>query len=319
MSRIIERIERELGLPDLVTTLTDKLKPSDLQSLWLEVSRRQAAQLGPAEVLAAYECNRFVRPAVTDAKRLRDWTEAMLAHLPAVFSVLELSPVCPLGTNSAVARVAQNWAVATARQTEVVSDATNVLALEAASRRKQARQTGSTGEPAVHLAASHRLLRAQKYEATHFSPHFQLLGLCSSGRGGDFEHSALALQVGFLVEALRRLLPGDTKLRLALSDFNRPPDRPAAKSEQWLQAMAVRFPGLICEFATDRTAGRGYYTGGCFHLSLRLDDGSERQIADGGAVDWAARLLSDDKEHMVISGLGIESLAANFSPAVQST
>jgi hypothetical protein len=52
---------------------------------------------------------------------------------------------------------------------------------------------------------------------------------------------------------------------------------------------------------------------------LKLSDGSERQIADGGAVAWASRLLSDSKERMVISGLGLEGLAANFIPAMQST
>ncbi len=315
MSRISERIERELGLPGLAATLADKLKPSDLQSLWLEVSRRQAARLKPAEVLAAYESNRFVRPAKTDTARLRDWSGVLLAHLPAVFTVLELSPVCPLGTNSAVAGVAQNWAVATERHTEVVSDATNVLALEAASRRKQARATGSQE---VHLATSHRLLRAQSYTATHLSPHFQLLGLCSAGRGGDFELTALTQQIEFLVTALRRHLPAGTGLRLALSDFGQPA-RPVETVSGWLKIMGERFPGLVCESAPDRTAARGYYTGCCFHLFLRLPDGSERQIADGGAVDWAARLLSDSKERMVIGGLGLEGLAANFIPAGHST
>lgn len=318
MSRISERIERELGLPGLAATLADQLKPSDLQSLWLEVSRMQAARLAPADVLAAYESNRFVRPAALDSKRLRDWTDAMLAHLPVEFTVLELSPVCPLGTNSAVAGVAQNWAVATERQTEVVSDATNVLALEAASRRKQARAAGTAGGEAVHLATSHRLLRAQKYEAAHFSPHFLLLGLCSAGRGGDFELTALALQVEFLVTALRQHLPTGTGLRLALSDFGKPA-RPAEVVADWLRARSGRFPGLICETAPDRATGRGYYSGCCFHLWLKLPDGSERQIADGGAVAWASRLLSDSKERMVISGLGLESLAANFIPMMQST
>ncbi len=318
MSRISERIERELGLPGLAATLAEKLKPSDLQSLWLEVSRRQAARLQPAEVLAAYESNRFVRPAATDSKSLRAWTDAMLAHLPAEFTILELSPVCPLGTNSAVAGVAQNWAVTTERQTEVVSDATNVLGLEAASRRKQARAAGTAGGEAVHLATSHRLLRAQKYAAAHFSPHFLLLGLCSAGRGGDFELTALTLQIDFLVAALRHHLPAGTGLRLAFSDFGEPP-RPAEATAGWLQARRDRFPGLVCEAAPDRATGRGYYSGGCFHLFTKLPDGSERQIADGGAVPWASRLLSDGKERMVISGLGLEGLAANFVPAEQST
>ena len=44
------------------------------------------------------------------------------------FEPVELSPVCPLGTSSVVAGISQHLAVTTVRNTEVVSDATNVLA-----------------------------------------------------------------------------------------------------------------------------------------------------------------------------------------------
>lgn len=48
----------------------------------------------------------------------------------------------------------------------------------------------------------------------------------------------------------------------------------------------------------------GYYTGLCFKV---FRDGVE--IGDGGFVDWSAGLLSDRKERMLISGLGIDRLA----------
>ena len=47
----------------------------------------------------------------------------------------------PLGTSSVMANVDRNWAVSTSRNTEVVSDATNVLALECAFRRKELLKT----------------------------------------------------------------------------------------------------------------------------------------------------------------------------------
>ena len=49
---------------------------------------------------------------------------------------VELSPVSPLGTINVLSGVHQNRVVATDRNTEVVADSTNSLALEAALRRR---------------------------------------------------------------------------------------------------------------------------------------------------------------------------------------
>ncbi len=61
----------------------------------------------------------------------------------------------PLGTSSAVSTIDQNQVVSTARGTEVISDSTKALALEAAVLRLRHPQAP------VHLATSHRVVRAQ--------------------------------------------------------------------------------------------------------------------------------------------------------------
>jgi hypothetical protein len=38
----------------------------------------------------------------------------------------------------------------------------------------------------------------------------------------------------------------------------------------------------------------------------------EKELVDGGGVDWGAKLLNNGKERMVISGLGSERLAQLF-------
>jgi hypothetical protein len=172
---IIARIERESGVSGLVTLLAERLAPTDLQSLLLEVARRRAAATTPASILRRYEESRFVRPTEATA---RDVEAAAFAALSPVFERVVLSPVTPLGTVSSLAPVSQDWVVATMRGTEVVSDPTNVLALECALRRRRDR------ESPVHLAASHRTLRAQAF-APPFSQHFQLFALCSAGRAAD--------------------------------------------------------------------------------------------------------------------------------------
>jgi hypothetical protein len=198
MSKIIERIEREVGVPGLVSLLAERLEPTDLQSILLEVYRLRARRRQPSAVLSDYEANRFVRPSALSPVRLHDWERIAFSELPAEFQPVALSPVCPLGTNSVTASVDQNWAVSTARNTEVVSDSTNVLALECALRRRQLLRAQPKSTDPIHLAASHRLLRAQRYDDPNLVPHFSLFALCSAGRDeGDlqFELSALALHI----------------------------------------------------------------------------------------------------------------------------
>ena len=138
MNKIVERIERELSMPGLAAILAQRLTPTDLQSLLLEVYRLRLGRMQPAQVLSNYQTNRFVPPARISPLKLLKWEQVAFEHLPAEFQALELSPVCPLGTNSAVAPVDPGWSVATIRNSEVVSDSTNVLALECALRRERA-------------------------------------------------------------------------------------------------------------------------------------------------------------------------------------
>lgn len=76
MQAIVERIEREAGVPGLVTVLVERLAPTDLQSLLLEVYRRRSGLRRPADVLAQYDSDRFIRPAAVPVRRLLAWEEA---------------------------------------------------------------------------------------------------------------------------------------------------------------------------------------------------------------------------------------------------
>ena len=61
-----------------------------------------------------------------------------------------------------------------------------------------------------------------------------------------------------------------------------------------------------------RTRGAGYYAGAAFRIAVDIG-GDELELADGGVVDWTARLLGDRRERVVVSGLGVERLAAAWS------
>ncbi len=307
MSDMLSRIEREAGVPDLAALLSERLTAADLHSLLLEVYRRRAAARTAAAVLAEYQANRFVHPARVDPRLLLEWDRVAYAALPYGFAALELSPLCPLGTSSAVVTISQNRSVVTARNLEVVSDPTNVLALECAARRRGLLATDARCSEPVRLAASHRTLRPQFYGNPRLLPHFRLFSLCTAGRdtgAGRFENEALSEHVRFYVHALRSFLGPDALFRVLITDLSSeaPSERLAAGCVAPLQQ---ELPGTEFGFDQQRTSGRGYYRSVCFHVYAVTPE-KPVELADGGDVDWTQKLVGSAKERLFISGIGSE-------------
>ena len=314
MNKILERIERAAGVPGLASILAERLTPTDLQSLLLEVCRLRVSRRKPAALLADYQTNRFVAPSAVAPTCLLRWEQIALAHLPQGFQPLALSPVCPLGTNSIVAPVAQNWAVATVRNTEVVSDSSNVLALECALRRRELLRADPKSTEPVHLAASHRLLRGQRYAGPGHVSHFSAFVLCSAGRDQgslQFELSALAWHIRFYLTAMRAFLGPGVPLHLSATDFR--PEPGELLQTQLLSPLRAEFADVDCRLDSQRTSGRGYYRDLCFHVHATAPSGQRLELVDGGSVNWTQQLLSSSKERLVISGLGTERLCTAFA------
>jgi hypothetical protein len=90
--KIVERVVRRAGVPDLVEVLSRRLGRPALQSLLLEVARRRASEVTPARLLERYEGDRFVRPSTVDVRKLLEFDRLAYALLPPGFEPLELSP-----------------------------------------------------------------------------------------------------------------------------------------------------------------------------------------------------------------------------------
>ena len=306
MNKILARIERQVGLPGLAAALGEKLNPSDLQSLLLEVFRLRASRRRPADLLADYKTNRFIRPSPISPTLLLDWERAAFASLPSDFQPLTLAPVGPLGAVSGLSPVDQNWAIATIRNTEVLSDSTNILALECARQRQQLLEKDRKSTESVHLAASHRLTRAQKFSDPQALAHFSLFGLCSAGRdqgGMVFERETLRRHITFYLRAILTFVKSDLSLEVVLTDFH----EPVREAMLELMASQIReaFPQISVRFDPHREHSRGYYLDVCFKIHAPESDESI-ELADGGVVDWTQQLLSNAKERLVISGIGSE-------------
>jgi hypothetical protein len=314
MSEWSERLRREAGVPDLVEVLTGRLAPSDLQSLLLDVYARLASKVTPAQLLQQHEQNRFVAPSPSDVRLLAEVDRAAWELLPDGYLPLELSPLCPLGTSSAIATVSQNKVVSTTRNTEAVSDSTNVLALESAARRRR-QQRGKGARAPVLLAASQRVTRAQVFGGKRSWAHFRLLSLCAAGRDTGsfrFQSSQLVEQITFQARLLRELARWGrvySSIRIAVTDFTDGRLHDALEASV-LTPLSERIPDAQVHLDPRRTAGRGYYDAACFKLYARDASGEEIELGDGGTVDWTAKLLSDRKERLVISGLGVERMCS---------
>jgi len=320
VDRWLGRVLREGGVPELLEVLAERLSPTDLQTLLLEVARRRAAAVTPARLLHAYEHNRFTRPSTLDPLELARLEVLVHGHLSEHgFAALALSPLCPLGTVSAVATADQNKVVTTVRTTEVVADVTNVLALECAVRRRDLLRADARSRRRVRLAAVQRVVRAQAFDDPGMVPHFALLGVCTAGRDEGsftFETAALAEQIAVHLDVLygvRELGYRVAAVRVTVTDLTGGRRRRALR-EQVLDRLAPAYPAAVFAFDDDRVAGRGYYRDACFEIRAAARGGDDVSLGDGGLVTWTADLLSNAKERLLISGLGLERLCMLFGP-----
>jgi hypothetical protein len=314
--RIIVRILRESGVANLLELLGHDLAPTDMQSLLLEVFRRRAARQTPSRVLEQYEQNRFARPSLVDARALLELDLLALASAVPPFEALELSPLAPLGTCSALAPVDQNQVVSTIRNTEVLSDPTNVLALECALRRRAQRRAAHQTQEPVRLCANHRVVRAQRFDGPNLYAHFRIFTLCTAGRAGrgaDFESEAVTEHI----ETYLRFLSAAegqgyrfTGVRVVFIPLAGEQERD--RLQQVIAPLAARFPGTQLEIDLNPGTIRDYYDWARFQIYARDSQGVEVMLADGGFTDWTQQLLSDKRERLLISGIGTERIANLF-------
>lgn len=155
---------------------------------------------------------------------------------------------------------------------------TLVLALEAASRRK-----ANPAEP-VHLAACHRVIRAQAFQGEGLFQHFRLFALVSSARdrgSGLTEADMLATHLRYWIDAVAAVVP-NAGVAVEFSPFDSavPEER---FNDTVLDALQP-LPGHVSvSLDPTRQRARRYYGAGAIRIDV---DGTE--IGDGGFTDWNA-------------------------------
>jgi hypothetical protein len=120
MEDMLDRVLPRIGGTETLDRLA-ALSGSDFTSVMLEVARRRAARETPASVQRRYERDRFVRPGQVPARPVRRVEDALLGCLPEDVEVVQLAPLVPLGTHSALGPVSQDKVVSTIRASEVAA------------------------------------------------------------------------------------------------------------------------------------------------------------------------------------------------------
>ena len=302
----LRRVVEAAGGEPVLAALADELGGADLTSLLLEVMRRRAGRVSPPEVLRQYERDRFVRPGTASLRALKAVENAALGVLPATVEHVVLAPVAALATQSAVATIDRHKVVSTVRRTEVAADPTNVLALEAAVRRRRLLAKDARSAERVELASVQRVVRAQVFEGAESFAHFSILGFVTAGRDTGnraFERAALEAHVRFVAAALMAV--GAEAVRFELTAF--PGGGLEAVIADLLEVLAA-VERVEAAAAPNRSAGSGYYSSAALRVEA-VFGGELVECADGGLVDWTQRLLENRKERLMVLGIGLDRLA----------
>jgi hypothetical protein len=302
---VIESLLSRIGDADLLKKL-DTLSASELNSLLLEIMRRRSQSMDASDLMRAYEHNRFVAPSAIDPITfLKDELQLLTLAKSKDFEVLELSPLAPLGNCSIIAQADQNKIVSALRGTEVVADATNLMALESSVRRKRSKFDSSN----VQLCAVHRHVRAQALPPVKgFTAHFKIFCAVTAGRDEgsySFEKEALFshldLYKNYLTETLKikRL---SVTIKGLTNETNATP-----VSSLLFEHLKSKLSGVDLSFKPVPEAEHSYYQHTRFSIDIE-HNGNVINIGDGGFVNWGQKLTSNAKERMFTSGIGLELL-----------
>jgi len=281
-----------------LSALAKEMPATELWSLLLTVIERRAAARTSTTLMQQWAQDRFVVPSYIDQRTLLAFDQVYFAAAHA-FEAIELAPLAPLGVSSAVALTSQNRVVSTTRGTEVVSDPTNVLALESASRLRK--------DPSlvVRLASSHRCVRAQEVpKLPGFAAHFRMF--CMTTAGHEIKDQAFV--VGTLIEHIRTHLAALHALERIGYSF---PDRVLKLLSTPPRAhLAQRIGAAFSDLrVVHEPLTKGYYDGLRFMLSSRSTKGDDIPLIDGGAFDWLTKLAANRKLVFVASAIGSQVAA----------
>ncbi|MBU6500887.1 MAG: hypothetical protein KGJ89_02075 [Patescibacteria group bacterium] len=188
-SPIIRRILKESGMPDVALFLS-RLSTNDFCSLLMHIYGKRVEKQTSESVIAAFNKKyAYVGTSGLDQRETTRLENLLYEIVPKEFDAIELSPVCPLGTNGALTMISQNNVLSAIRDMEVAADVTIALSMEAARRRAGFMKYDPKNSKEVNICTSERLLRLQPFEPeSGFSQHFRCFGMATAASSVPFRN-----------------------------------------------------------------------------------------------------------------------------------
>lgn len=284
-----------------------EFSPSKSTPFLLDLARRQASKRGTRDLLAQHQRDLFVAASPLDQRMIHrlDGVALEAAH---EFEAVQLSPVAPLGTCSVVAPTSQNRTLTTTRGSEVVSDPTNVLALESARRLLIDPHTS------LRFCTAHQVLRAQPFPPQPgFTRHFRMWAMTEAGASLADEQ--------FEVEAVLRHLLIFNRMFDAFTEklgCHFPRRRAVVRTsvarsslrDRLLPKLVMALPNV--ELVQEPFESK-YYDGLRIMFGPHTESGAFCAISDLGLFDWVARLTANRRFRFVASGFGLQLIPLLFS------
>ncbi len=351
---------QDLSIKDLVN-----LDNRTLNTLMLEIYQRRSKKIQCYDTLQKYIDNyEFYCPSKMDLRVINKYNETFIDCLPEKYEAIELSPIVPFGANSSFTNLSQKNILTTIKNSEVCSDATTALTLEACKRRKSLYNKPEFINEEVNLATIKKVLRMQRFDKEKgYLQHFGQFAILTAGRKNiDFEYDKLKEHIELWVNVLLKLKAQDFslgKLNVGLCHINiiehfiknnfierEIITKNSFNDFDLFNELGINIPSKISEYSDlsenkikvyrlnliklyinylskiiidlkdkypdvnfyiemDRKGGLGYYTGSCFHIYSE-ENGVFIPLCDGGVPDWNSKILRDNKETSVVSGIGSE-------------
>ena len=302
-TNILQRIERDLHVPFLADKLSNELSSSDFTSLLTEVFALRAENTSSNEMLKLYAQNQYAKPAACNAAQYRKLETDMLfsAEEKGIQGII-LSPASLFGCCSVFGAVSQNKVISATRNLEILSDATNMLALYIATGIKNG--TFSRSNIPIHLCTTHRHIRYQPSFDGSRLPHFGIFTMVSAGKS----RSSYAFEIETLLFHLRFYCDYWLKNHGSVlsATFNR--RRGYKDADGFFERIihAVRENLTDVEISIDEQENNTtYYKGIQATLNANVN-GEIIEIGDIGFTDWTQKLLNCRSERLLISAMALD-------------
>lgn len=302
---IAQKISEKAGIPELIPLLAEKLSGSELSSLLMEVFHQRATHIHAGELLQQYRKNRFVQPDNSNViTSLEKELQVLRIFQQQGYNPLELSPVAQFGTCAAVGTVSQHKIISALRNTEVMADATNAIALHIADIRQSGK---SAPDELLRYATIHRHIRATQPSGKGYTPHFKVACLVAGGKDTGnylFEKTTLREQLQLMVQLLNGTF--------GVKDIEIKVMPRGGYANNFINTLMEHLAALPFNIKLDTSAkANNYYKGLQFKIYIH-HEGHAIDIADGGFTDWTQQLTGNKKERCLIAGIGLSLLLKLF-------